>query len=126
VTRPRSKGRAQAHWRDDAGFVTTFAIGVIPLLLLLGGVVASATAVAATRHRAEGAADLAALAAAHHALEGDRAACAAAEHVAQANGADVLSCRLEGADAVVEVASRLPGRLSPLGQVHGKARAGRR
>ncbi|MGK5628025.1 Rv3654c family TadE-like protein [Streptomyces sp. URMC 123] len=49
-----------------------------------------------TRHRAAGAADLAALAAADHALEGRVAACARAAHVAAAHGARVVRCAVRG------------------------------
>ncbi|HUR12937.1 MAG TPA: Rv3654c family TadE-like protein [Mycobacteriales bacterium] len=120
-----TSGSRRRGWRGDRGFVTPFAAGLIPLLLLTGGFVAAATAVAATRHAAEAAADVAALAAARHALEGERPACDAAEHVAVENGARLVSCRLEGLEAVLTVAVSPPGRLASLGDVHGEARAGR-
>jgi hypothetical protein len=38
----------------------------------------------------------------------------------------LLTCRLDGADALVTTAMAAPGRLAVLGLVHGEARAGRR
>ncbi|MGW0735375.1 Rv3654c family TadE-like protein [Streptomyces sp. NPDC002851] len=57
------------------------------------------------RHRAGGAADLAALAAADHALRGQRAACSGAGRVARAQGAEVVRCVVRGevADVTVRV-----------------------
>jgi secretion/DNA translocation related TadE-like protein len=59
------------------------------------------------RHRAGGAADLAALAAADHALQGQRPACVLARRVAAAQGAQVTRCALTGeiADLTAEVRS---------------------
>jgi secretion/DNA translocation related TadE-like protein len=112
--------------RRDEGSSTVLVLGFVTVLLLVGGLVASAASLVVTRHRAEAAADLAALAAAGRAFEGQLAACAAARHVAVAQGVRLLGCRLDGLDAVVEVGVRAPGRLGELGLVHGRAKAGRR
>ncbi|GFN04959.1 hypothetical protein Smic_35150 [Streptomyces microflavus] len=63
--------------------------GVFALVLALGQAVAA-------RHRAGGAADLAALAAADRALEGAEAACEAARRVAAAQGAVLVRCAVQG------------------------------
>jgi secretion/DNA translocation related TadE-like protein len=55
------------------------------------------------RHRAETAADLAALAGAARVLDGTSAACSAAAHVAVSNGGVLRSCRIGGEDIEVEV-----------------------
>jgi secretion/DNA translocation related TadE-like protein len=68
------------------------------------------------------AADLAALAAAEHAVRGDPGACAAAGEVAGANGARLTACTV-GDGAVVEVAVAVPVRLGPLGVSRAGARA---
>jgi secretion/DNA translocation related TadE-like protein len=102
------------------------ALGLITVILGLAGVGASVVTVIATRHQADAAADLAALAAAAHALEGESAACDAARHITRAQHVMLVSCRLESLDAVVEVALRPPGRVGQWGVAHGKARAGRR
>jgi secretion/DNA translocation related TadE-like protein len=76
------------------------------------------------RHRAEAAADLAALAAAGVAVEGVQTACDRAGEVAAAMAGTVTSCRLVGWDALVEVhvpaAVTLPGTDGAV----GRARAG--
>jgi secretion/DNA translocation related TadE-like protein len=77
-----------------------------------------------TRHRAEGAADLAALAAAATAVRGERSACGEARWVAEGMGASVRSCRLSGWDALVEVVAVPPGVLGHFGSAEARARAG--
>jgi secretion/DNA translocation related TadE-like protein len=76
----------------------------------------------ATRHRAESAADLAALAASAHAAEGAGAACRRASAVARGGGGRLSACELHGrvADVAVVVTLRgpVPGRLA------ARARAG--
>ncbi|WUS32118.1 hypothetical protein OG357_21180 [Streptomyces sp. NBC_01255] len=62
---------------------------------MFGAVLALGQAVAA-RHRAGGAADLAALAAADRALWGEAEACAVASRVAAAQGAELLRCAVRG------------------------------
>ncbi|WP_322784789.1 Rv3654c family TadE-like protein [Streptomyces sp. VB1] len=76
-----------------AGLCTVFAV-----VLALGQAVAA-------RHRAGGAADLAALAAADRALEGTVAACATARRVALAQGAVLVRCAVRGEIADVTARS---------------------
>lgn len=118
--------RRRARLRADDGFVTAFSAGLVPLLILMGVLVAAVTAVAAARHRAEAVADMAALAAAQHAYSGQDAACAAARALTDQEHVVLLQCRLEGLDALVTTGMAAPGRLALLGLVHGQARAGRR
>ncbi|GIG63820.1 Rv3654c family TadE-like protein [Phytomonospora endophytica] len=109
---------------DDTGAASVSALAValsVLLFALLG--VTFATALHA-RHRAQSAADFAALAAAGRALEGQGEACARAAAIAGANGATVESCALEGLDAVVTV-SVTPG-FAPTAALGGAATAGAR
>ncbi|MFJ3556172.1 Rv3654c family TadE-like protein [Streptomyces anulatus] len=76
-----------------AGLCTVFAV-----VLALGQAVAA-------RHRAGGAADLAALAAADRALEGVVVACETASRVALAQGAEVVRCAVHGEIADVTARS---------------------
>ncbi|WP_405196224.1 flp pilus-assembly TadE/G-like family protein [Streptomyces anulatus] len=76
-----------------AGLCTVFAV-----VLALGQAVAA-------RHRAGGAADLAALAAADRALEGVVVACETARRVALAQGAQVVRCAVHGEIADVTARS---------------------
>ncbi len=75
-----------------AGLCTVFAV-----VLALGQAVAA-------RHRAGGAADLAALAAADRALDGVEAACEAARRVALAQDAAIVRCAVQG--EVADVTAR--------------------
>lgn len=79
--------------------VTTAALcAVFAAVLALGQVVVA-------RHRAGGAADLAALAAADRALRGAEAACGAAAEVADAQGAAVVRCAVQG--EIADVTARV-------------------
>jgi secretion/DNA translocation related TadE-like protein len=97
---------------------------VISLVVLFAGAVTSVRALAAlARHRAESAADFAALAGAIHAVEGDSAACGAARSIATANSAQLSTCTLNGAVVTVTVSCSLTGGLSRW-RAHAVARAG--
>ncbi|OLT14009.1 hypothetical protein BJF78_20585 [Pseudonocardia sp. CNS-139] len=76
------------------------------------------------RHRAEAAADLAALAAAGHAVHGTDAACERAGEIAAAMDAAVAFCALDGWDALVEVRVEIPLSLPGTGPARGRARGG--
>ncbi|MET9955171.1 Rv3654c family TadE-like protein [Streptomyces sp. NPDC006339] len=78
--------------RNDRGAATVWtALAACALCVVFGAVLALGQAVTA-RHRAGGAADLAALAAADRALWGEADACAAATRVATAQGAALMRC----------------------------------
>ncbi|MFC5723528.1 Rv3654c family TadE-like protein [Streptomyces gamaensis] len=64
------------------------------------------TAAIMARHRAGGAADLAVLAAADHALQGEETACGLARRVAGAQGAVVVRCAVAGETADVAAEAR--------------------
>ncbi|MGW2279242.1 Rv3654c family TadE-like protein [Streptomyces sp. NPDC001770] len=82
--------------RRDQGVATVWvALTVATLCAVCVVILAFGQAVAA-RHRAGGAADLAALAAADRALEGPGDACAAARRVAGAQGALLVRCSVRG------------------------------
>ncbi|MFE3251851.1 Rv3654c family TadE-like protein [Streptomyces sp. NPDC059209] len=72
-----------------AALATTALCAVFAVILAMGQAVVA-------RHRAGSAADLAALAAAGHALRGAEAACARAAEVAGAQGAEVVRCAVVG------------------------------
>ncbi len=90
----------------DRGSATVWATVVAgALCVVFAAVLAMAQAVAA-RHRAGGAADLAALAAADRALHGLAAACAAAAHVAEAQRTELVRCAVHGEIAEVTARAR--------------------
>lgn len=125
MRRPRRAGARGG----DSGSAT---IWLLSLLCLVGFAATAALAVAgaiAARHRAEAAADLAALAAAGRLLLDPAQACAHAADIASAQGATLRSCVIR-ADALedsveVEVTAPSPSALIPgLPAARARARAG--
>ena len=105
----RRHGRRPA----DGGLATVWAavaVGMLMVALLVGLHVGSAVV---ARHRAESAADLAALAGAGDAVLGRTAACDRAGRIAAAAGAELSACALDGWDVLVEVRVPVPLRLGP-------------
>jgi secretion/DNA translocation related TadE-like protein len=92
-------------------------IGVTVLVVQFGGVVVA-------RHRAQAAADLAALAAAAELWNGAEAGCAAAESLGRRMAAHLARCEIDGWDAVITVEEKVP--LGPFGtrSIRAVARAG--
>ncbi|MGW3042498.1 Rv3654c family TadE-like protein [Kitasatospora sp. NPDC001159] len=112
----------------DAGSATVWLLA----LAMLGTAVFAATiavgAVVAARHRAESAADLAALAAADRLLLEADGGCGRAAGIAAAQGAALVSCSVDQSADAVEVVAEvpvggLPVRL-PVGPARARARAG--
>ena len=81
-------------------------------------------AVVLARHRAEGAADLAALAAAAQVVRGQDSACERASRVAEEMRVRITECRVDGRDARVCTAAEPPGVPLHLAVVRARARAG--
>ncbi|AOS61136.1 Rv3654c family TadE-like protein [Actinoalloteichus hymeniacidonis] len=109
---------------DDRGVATPLAITMLAAMFatILFGVQLGATVL--TRHRAEGAADLAALAAAGHWAAGETAACARARRITDRMAVQLTQCRTTGVDAVIEVRCDVTGPLPYTGIVTASARAG--
>ncbi|MGN6475217.1 MAG: Rv3654c family TadE-like protein [Mycobacteriales bacterium] len=106
------------------GSATIAMLTGIGLVVAATGVVIALGVGADMRHRAQGAADAAALAAAADALVGQAGACERARELATANGARLEGCSLTNAVAEVRVSVELPGALRRLGPVVARARAG--
>jgi secretion/DNA translocation related TadE-like protein len=111
-------------WDRDRGVATLWAAGAMSVVLAVMVIGVNLGAAASSRHRAEAAADLAALAAASHAGDGEPAACAHGARVARAMSARLVSCRLAGWEAAVEIEVRPSLALGSWGVAHGRARAG--
>lgn len=114
----------------DRGSGTVLALTVVMLAGLLLVMVSAVGQAVLARHRAQAAADLAALAAASAQPTGGTApgsadACSEAARVASANGARLAGCRA-GADVVVRVrvGPSGSGPLPALAPAEGSARAG--
>jgi secretion/DNA translocation related TadE-like protein len=92
------------------------------LAITTGGVYVGSAVIA--RHRAQAAADLAALAAAHYLADGTGAACSRASALAEAMRTVVTQCLVEELDVVVTVETSVPlGRIRA-GPARATARAG--
>jgi secretion/DNA translocation related TadE-like protein len=116
--------------RAERGSASVWVLACSALVLLIGVATSLRTEAVLARHRAESAADFAALAAAGRiGLRGD--GCAAASALAAANGAALVRCRmtlrLDGRAGTVDVSVSLAIRLPALGveRVIATARAGR-
>ena len=83
----------ERHRPGRPGFRHRLASGVIALLCVVFGAVLGMGHAVVVRHRAAGAADLAALAAADHWAEGPQAACAAGRRVASGPGSEAGEVR---------------------------------
>ncbi|MGW2783222.1 Rv3654c family TadE-like protein [Streptomyces populi] len=94
---PAGNGR-RSRWRasSDRGSATVWTVGAIAVLCAVFGAVLSMGQAVVVRHRAAGAADLAALAAADHWSEGGAVACARADRVVRAQSARLVRCEVEG------------------------------
>ncbi|MEW1562212.1 Rv3654c family TadE-like protein [Streptomyces sp. NPDC093509] len=90
---------------SDQGSATVWAVGAMAALCAVFFVVLAMGHAAVTRHRAAGAADLAALAAADHWSDGGTVACARAGRVARAQNARLVRCAVQGEISDVTAAS---------------------
>ncbi|HEX6353387.1 Rv3654c family TadE-like protein [Actinophytocola sp.] len=120
----RSPPNGRDERSGDRGSATVMAAGGIAAVMIVMFWLLSFTAAVVTRHRAESAADLAALAAAATAVAGEGAACAEARWVAEQMDVMVRSCRLSDWDALVEVVTAPSGALGSFGEATARARAG--
>jgi secretion/DNA translocation related TadE-like protein len=107
------------QWHEH-GSATVWALFTGLVFLLVAATLAAGGAVTVARHRAQAAADLAALGAALRAWDGEPIACARAAELSARNGASLAACRLDGLDAIVTVEVRTP----QWGTARASARAG--
>ena len=114
---------------SQRGAATVLAVAMAGVLLLIGSATGVVGAIVVAHRRAQAAADLAALAGAT-ALAGGRVGhpgrdpCSAAAEVAEANGAALATCGVEGSDVVVEVLLSGPRWLGQDRDLVASARAG--
>ena len=105
----------------DRGSVTIWAAALAGLVWLASSAALLYGSAVAGRHRAESAADLAALAAAEHVPDGPQAACAVAARIAARNGPSLRGCEVVGDEVEVVVSRRVS--VSGLGAFAAVARA---
>lgn len=114
------RGRAAARRTSgDRGSASVWVLGFALAVVVLGVAVTLVGSAFVTRHRAQVAADLGALAGAPSVLRGPETACARAGELVSANGGRLTGCRVDGPDLVVEVEVR-----AAVGVAHAGARAG--
>jgi secretion/DNA translocation related TadE-like protein len=109
--------------RSERGSATLFAVAVVGVLVLVGAALGVAGAMVHAHRMAQSAADLAALAGAQSRGRGADG-CAAAAAVAEANGATVDSCAVEGFDVLLQVTVAGPRWLGQHHDLSAQARAG--
>jgi secretion/DNA translocation related TadE-like protein len=108
----------------DRGSATLLAVAMVALILAAcGGAVVVGTAVIA-RHRAQSAADLAALAAAGRLAAGQATACGWAASLANSMHASVAGCVVQDLDVIVTVDVPVPLSRWGIGSARASARAG--
>lgn len=112
--------------RDDTdrGAATIWMVAVIAAVLLFATGILAIGSATVTRHRAAGAADLAALAAAGYAPDGERAACGWARWVTERMRVRLVSCHLDGWNALIETSADPPEPLARFGAATAHAKAG--
>ena len=116
-------GRTRGLEGDRGGAtVLVLAIGLVTVLVAIASAAVGSAIVA--RHRAQTAADLAALAGALDSLDGVEVACARAREIAARNGGHLIACDLDGLDVVVTVEARPTGLAAMGGAARASARAG--
>jgi len=120
---PAAQSRPDRTDRGDRGAVTPFLVACVGLLVLLGAALGVVAALVVAHRAAQSAADLAALAGARAAADGEDGCLAAAE-VAGANAATLLECAVEGADVRVTVEVAGPRWLGQEADLWAEARAG--
>jgi secretion/DNA translocation related TadE-like protein len=103
---------------------TVWAAGAVAVLMSMAVFGLHLGTAMVARHHVESAADLAALAGAGMAVAGERYACTQARRVTDRMRVQLSSCRTQGWDVLVEVATRPAGWLGDLGTATGRARAG--
>ncbi|MBB2992136.1 secretion/DNA translocation related TadE-like protein [Mycolicibacterium iranicum] len=116
--------RLSSRAREERGAASVIAAAMCAALVAVtvGGAQIGAAVIA--RHRAQAAADLAALAAAAAVPAGRQQACAQASAVARAMSVTAVDCVVDGLDAVVTVEARAAVRLFGAGPARAVARAG--
>jgi secretion/DNA translocation related TadE-like protein len=110
--------------RTDRGSATILSLGVAAVLLGACAMGVLWAAISVSHHRADAAADLAALSAAQAQQSNPGTACTAAGRIADAQGGSLKYCHVEGDVIAVTVAVRVPLGVFGTPVLTGKARAG--
>ena len=107
--------------RGERGGATVLAVACLGLLLVVAVALAEVGAWFAADRRVRAATDLAALAAAGEVTTDP---CGVAASVAEANGAELVSCVVAGREVLVVTRIPAPSRWGPAAELTARARAG--
>ncbi|ADG99039.1 conserved hypothetical protein [Segniliparus rotundus DSM 44985] len=110
--------------KDEQGATTLLSACAIAALMMFVLLLSWLCAAVSARHRAQSEADLAALAGAYRALDGEEAACAAARALAAQSSGRLASCRLADLDVLVVVEVDVAAAGFSFGPARAGARAG--
>lgn len=122
--RQRTSSGAGRRMSADEGLATVFACLALVALIGVTLLIAQVGAVVVARHRAQAAADMAALAAAGALVGGVDVACGEATAVARRMGTRIRECDVADWDAMVTVERNVPIGLYGGRDVRASARAG--
>jgi secretion/DNA translocation related TadE-like protein len=109
---------------DESGAAGLTAVAAVAVLIAVTGALTHIGTAVVARHRAQAAADLAALAAATQIASGAEAVCARAAFVARSMDAAVTECAVDGLEVVVHVEVGVDLGAWRSGPAHAAARAG--
>lgn len=117
--------RIRALARDESGGATVLACFTLAALVVVTAALVHVGGVVVSRHRAQSAADLAALAAAYALDGGGESACAAASSIADRMRVELAHCSVDGWQVVVATTVSAAGSgVLPIGPARAVARAG--
>ena len=122
--RPTAADRDVEERAGERGAATVVGVAAVLVVLAAFAVAVQLGAAVITRHRAEAAADLAALAAAARVTAGPADACASARRVTDRMVVRMEACELDGWEVTVRVEASPPGLLGRFGTSRAIARAG--
>jgi secretion/DNA translocation related TadE-like protein len=108
----------------ERGSATVLAAGVTAAILVSAVAFTAVGQASAARHRAQGAADAAALAGAARVLFGEGEACAAAQAMVERSEAEFQGCEVSGLEVTVHVNETPKGIPAAFGPARAVSRAG--
>ncbi|MCC3764735.1 pilus assembly protein TadG-related protein [Glycomyces sp. TRM65418] len=124
--RPQQGDRVTGCAKDgkERGSATVLAAGVAAALVVSAVAFTAVGQAGAARHRAQGAADAAALAGAAKVLFGEEAACGAAQAMAERSSTEFQGCEVSGLEVTVHVNETPAGVPAVFGPARAASRAG--
>ncbi|MFG3338493.1 Rv3654c family TadE-like protein [Glycomyces sp. NPDC048151] len=124
ATPPRQRRKPTASTGSERGSATVLAAGLTAALLVTAVAFVSVGQASAARHRAQGAADAAALAGAARVLFGEGEACAAAQAMVEQSATEFQGCEVNDLEVTVRVTETANGLPAAFGPARAVSRAG--